>query len=80
MPSAVLCSKFVTSVIVEPSEDMVNVLMKPSPSESVYASTYLFEPMWMRELYVASEVPCSNSRTSEIDEPSVANAVLLIGL
>ena len=36
--SEVLCSEDVTSVIVVPSADMVNVLMKPSPSVPVYAS------------------------------------------
>ena len=55
----VSCSKLFTLVIVEPSAEMVNVVMKPSPAKPPYANAYVSESTCTRELEEPNSVSCS---------------------
>ena len=49
-PWSVSCSKVSTSVIVVPSDEIVNVEMKPSSRKPAYANAYVSESTCTREL------------------------------
>ena len=70
------CSKLATSVIVVPSDEMVNVEMKPSLSGPSYANAYVSESTCTRELYLAISVSCSKLFPSDC----VFTAVMLPSL
>ena len=72
----VSCSKLSTCVIVVPSDEMVNVLMMPSPQTSVYANATVSESTLTRELFQPLLVSCSKLFPSDC----VLTAVMLPSL
>ena len=75
-PYSVSCSKLSTSVMVEPSAEMVNVEMKPSNSLPLYANAYVSESTCTREL----SVPVSASYSKLFPSDCVFTAVILPSL
>ena len=75
---SVSCSKLSTSVIVEPSADMVNVEMKPSSPLPRYANAYVSESTCTRELCRPLFVSCFKFATFVIVSPSAEMVNVLI--
>ena len=74
------CSKIdpATSVMELPSDEIVNVVMKPSLSSPEYAKAYVSESICNRELYFPRLVSCSNVSTFVIVEPSAGMVNVVI--
>ena len=72
-PRTVSCSKVSTWTILVPSDEIVNVEMKPSLSLPSYAKAYVSESTCTRELYCPWRTSCSKLAISRISFPSLAN-------
>ena len=76
---SVSCSKLATSVIVVPSDEMVNVEMNPSVPVPVYANAYVSESTCTREAWAPRSRSCSKLFPSDcvftaVMSPAAADA------